>query len=133
MQAAAEIGNFRGQTIREWVCWLQRMVSGHAAKARRHHFAEKRTIAKENEMAVTVSVDGEQSSPDAVLMSLEQAALVAEKMETLPEAMQAAIIHRIFFDKPWIEIAELLGKTPEATRVLWTRGLKKLREQLGEV
>ena len=79
MQAAAEIGNFRGQTIREWVCWLQRMVSGHAAKARRHHFAEKRTIAKENEMAVTVSVDGEQSSPDAVLMSLEQAALVAEK------------------------------------------------------
>jgi RNA polymerase sigma factor (sigma-70 family) len=49
-------------------------------------------------------------------------------VRTLPEKQQAAVLHRYLFDKPYAEIAALLGCSEAAARQNVRAGLARLRE-----
>jgi DNA-directed RNA polymerase specialized sigma24 family protein len=44
--------------------------------------------------------------------------------------MREVIIRRVFHRQPFPRIAEALGRSPGAARVLWTRALRQLRRSL---
>ena len=57
---------------------------------------------------------------------------MAEAVARLPEDMQAVILGRHVDDAPYAELAARLGRSEGAVRVLYTRALRRLRDELGD-
>jgi RNA polymerase sigma factor (sigma-70 family) len=51
-----------------------------------------------------------------------------EAVRALPPRQRVAVVHRHVLDRPYPEIAELMGSTEEAARANVSQGIKKLRE-----
>lgn len=92
------------------------------------HYREKgrvQVVSAEDTKIIDPHVDLEGK---AALMS--DVAQVKEVLAELKDDYQNAIIWRYLDDLPIPEIANLLGRTEPATRVLLSRALKALREEL---
>jgi RNA polymerase sigma-70 factor (ECF subfamily) len=75
-------------------------------------------LAQQNHSSVSVEHHEQQKLADAFF--------------ELPTTQADAVIYKYFCDLPTIEIGLILEKTEGAVRILQSRGLKKLREGLGE-
>lgn len=128
-QAFADLENFRGQTQCEWVAWLRRIVTGQAAKARRHHRADRRDAGREAAMPDSGAADSA-AGPYSVVMHEEQAARLAAAIEELPSPTREIVLRRVFDRQPFEQVAADLGCTAGAARVAWTRALRRLRQHL---
>jgi len=128
-QATQDLALFRGQTEGEWLAWLRTQVAGHAAKARRHHRASKRDVGRAEPLREPLAI----STPDGPTfhaMDREEALRLAQALERLPGRMRTVVVERVLHDRPFPEIAAVLGCSAGAARVLWTRALRKLRDSL---
>jgi RNA polymerase sigma-70 factor (ECF subfamily) len=122
------LAQFRGGTEAEWVGWLRAVVAGEAAKARRHHAADKRDARRDAPLPDTAQWDG--PDPAGRLLDAEQAARLAAAVEALPEAMREVVVRRVFDRADFEAVARETGRSPGAARVLWTRAVRRLREAL---
>lgn len=124
-----------------WLCQIaeRRIIDLH----RRFFGSQKRDAAREvplgssggtdtepagliNLLVASMTTPSQAFSRDAREMRLFAA------MQQLPPDQQAALRMRYIENLPSKQIAEKLGKTDAATRVMLTRSLKKLQELLGE-
>jgi RNA polymerase sigma-70 factor (ECF subfamily) len=128
-QAFQDLDQFRGGTEQEWLAWPRVIVAGHAAKARRHHAAEKRAVDREGPLPPDLP-GGSSSDPAACAINHEEAARLAAAIETLPEDMRQILLLRLVDQEPFDRAGPLLGRSPGAARVLWTRALRRLRQTL---
>jgi RNA polymerase sigma-70 factor (ECF subfamily) len=126
-QAFHDLDRFRGQSEGEWVGWLKAIVAGQAAKARRHHHAARRAVGGERPLADAAAA---QPGPEAQALGHEAANRLAAALEQLPEPYREVLLRRVFLDEPFDAVAQAVGRSPGATRVLWTRGLRRLRDLL---
>jgi RNA polymerase sigma-70 factor (ECF subfamily) len=133
LEAHREFPHFRGPGPPELTAWLRQIVLrtvGHALRA--HLGAERRDLRREQpldgrgEPAAPVPTPGEQA------IRAEQAARLAEALARLPEDMQQVLLGRHMDDLPYAELAGRLGRSEGAVRVLYTRALRRLREECGE-
>jgi RNA polymerase sigma-70 factor (subfamily 1) len=124
-----------------WLCQIaeRRIIDLH----RRFFGAQKRDAAREVPLG---SSHGTETHP-AGLINLLVASLTTpsqafsrnareakllEALEKLPEEQRTALRLRYIEDLPSKQIAERLGKSDAAVRVMLTRSLKKLHELLGD-
>lgn len=120
--------------------WLCQVAEQRLIDAFRRFGAEKRDMRRE------VPIDAGSSDEQEGLIALLVASLTSpsmavardhrqqkllEALERLPRDAREAIRLRYMENLPSKEIAEKLGKTDGAIRVLLTRSLQKLREILG--
>jgi len=125
-----------------WLCQIaeRRIVDLH----RRYFDAQKRDAGREVPLAAGGG-SGESSAPNlaqvlAASITSPSAAFsrqvreqrLESALQALPEDQREALRLRYQFDMPSKEIAERLGKTDAAVRVMLTRSLKKLQQLLGE-
>jgi RNA polymerase sigma-70 factor (ECF subfamily) len=133
-QAFQNIQNFRGQTRGEWMAWLQSILAAKARRLRRRHRAEKRSVAQEAPHSAILAVERAREVkcllPDQQLLEVERRTELTRALEQLPEPMSEVIVRRIFLQQQFDEVATALNRSPGATRVLWTRAVRKLREIL---
>jgi RNA polymerase sigma-70 factor (ECF subfamily) len=120
-----------------WLCRLaeQCVVDGH-----RHFAAGKRATGREV-AGNAVTGEGSQdlvallaasmTSPTQAVVRGERERRLAEAMANLPEEHREVLRLRYVEGRPTREIAERLGKTDAAIRVLLSRLLQKLQELLG--
>jgi RNA polymerase sigma factor (sigma-70 family) len=54
-----------------------------------------------------------------------------DAVAALPAKQRIAVVLRHVMDRPYAEIAEVLGSTEEAARATVSAGLKSLRERVG--
>jgi RNA polymerase sigma-70 factor (ECF subfamily) len=123
-----------------WLCTLadRRIVDAH----RRYFGAEKRSADREVRASPTSDEGGQAGLIDLLVASLTTASMVfsrnarAERLfaalAKLPPDAQEALRMRYGQGLPSKEIAEHLGKSDGATRVLLTRTLDKLQALMGE-
>jgi RNA polymerase sigma factor (sigma-70 family) len=111
------------------VAWLRQLVAGHAAKAWRTHAADKRAVHQEAALAETLSLDAP-ASPVLQAIAAEQNARLATAIQALPDAMREVVVRRVFHQEPFEVVAAALNRSPGATRVLWTRALRELRDRM---
>ena len=130
-QASRDVADFRGCTEGEWVVWLQKILLGHAAKVRRHHKAAMRSVGREAN-SIPLPVKDKGLDPLSQIVDLEQMARVANAIEELPRVMQEVVIRRVFEQQPFDQVAQAVNRSPGATRVLWTRAVRKLRDSIGD-
>jgi RNA polymerase sigma-70 factor (ECF subfamily) len=128
-QAFQDLAQFRGQSEGEWVAWLRTLVTGQAAMSRRRHFADKRDPQREQAGIETADVV---AGPVQAAIDHEQAARLATALAALPPDMREVVLRRVFEREPFEVVAQTLGRSPGAARVLWTRSLRRLRQLLDE-
>lgn len=122
---------FRGTTTGELAAWLRQIVvrtAGHLA--RNHGATGKRDPDREQHAEDLNGAFADQgSSPGTQAIRHEQAARIAEAIARLPEDMQQVLLDRHVDGLPYAVLSERLGRTEAAVRVLYTRALRRLREE----
>ena len=131
LEAHRSFGTFRGTTVAELVVWLRQIAvrsAGHTLRG--HRETAKRDLAREQPVQdLAVASD---NSPSAVAIRHEQAARMAEALGRLPGDMQQVLLGRHMDGLSHAEIAQRLGRSEGAVRVLYTRALRRLRELFKE-
>lgn len=123
-QAFADLAHFRGGSEAEWVAWLRSIVVGQANKARRYHRAEKRDAGRD--IALPSSFPASSAPQGHELEEQERYLRLGAAIEALPEALREVVVRRAFHGQPFEAVAQALGRSGGAVRVLWVRALRAL-------
>jgi len=122
-----------------WLCQLaeQRIIDAY----RKFYGARKRAADREVALDAPAGVDGQAALIDLLVLSLttpsqacargERQLQLAGALETLPAEAREALRLRYAEGLPTREIAERIGKSDAAVRVLLSRSLSRLRDLLG--
>ena len=123
--------------------WLCQQAERRIIDAHRHHFgAQKRSAAKEIGLQSSTGQDGggglgdliasSMTSPSNAFSRNQKEFHLLEALSALPEEAREALRLRYLEGLPSKEIAEQLGKTDGAVRVLLSRSLTKLQQVLSD-
>jgi RNA polymerase sigma-70 factor (ECF subfamily) len=138
LEAHRDFGQFHGTTQAEVIAWLRRILLNNLSNARRRYVeAGKRQIGRELPLegnspgiahARSLAVDS--SSPSSRAAANEESAALDRALERLPADYQEVILLRHEQGLSFDEVGELMNRSAEAVRKLWTRALRQLREEL---
>ena len=127
---------------REPFSWLCHISERKIVDAHRHHFAaKKRDAGKERALQSGGSGEGgglvnmlvkSMTTPSAAFSRNMKEARLMDAINNLKDDQRDAIRMKYIENKPSKEIAEALGKTDAAIRVMLTRTMKHLHELLSE-
>jgi RNA polymerase sigma-70 factor (ECF subfamily) len=132
LEAHRSFGEFRGGTVAELTSWLRRIVLRTAGHALRDHLeAGKRALGSEEPAAALDGRADSASTPSAQVERHEEAARMAEALARLPDEMQQVLLGRHMDGLSYAALAERMGRSEGAVRVLYTRALRRLREECG--
>lgn len=141
LEAHRQMRNFRGTTEAELLAWLRRILAGQIALMLRRYLGTKgRDVKMERELAVQIDqssmiMDGgfvaTHSTPSQHASRREQAVLLAESLEKLPDNYREIIVLRHLEGLSFPEAAARMGKTEDSVQKLWVRALASLRKSMG--
>jgi len=138
LEAHAKRDQFRGGEA-GYLAWLRRMLANNLADAVRRCRAGKRDLTHERSLEAALEhssvrlerwLVAEQAPPGEEAERHEQAVRLADALAELPEANRDALVLRYWQGWSLAQIAEHLGRTPDAAAGLLKRGLQQLRTLL---
>lgn len=140
VEAVRDFGRFRGRTPGEFLAWV-RQVLAHAItrEARRYAGTAARDVGREVSLEAALAESSVRlgavladpgSAPGDRAERHEQELKLAEALARLPDDYRAVIVLRNLEGLPHEAVAERLGKTAGAVRMLWVRALARLRREL---
>lgn len=141
MAAHRDFGAFRGNSPQELVGWLRQILINvlHGAIAK-HVKAGKRDIRREVSIdQVEVSVDrsaanlasilpAKNDSPSAPLHAEERATALADHLAKLSTDYRDVIVLRNLQGLSFEEVAERMGRSAGAVRMLWLRAIDRFKD-----
>jgi RNA polymerase sigma-70 factor (ECF subfamily) len=126
-----------GRTDAELAGWLRQALARNLAHALRDFRRECRDVTRERSLEAALEESSQrlegwlaadsQTSPSAQAQFNEQALLLAEALEKLPEAQRQALILQHWQGWSLEEIGRHLDRSPAAVAGLLKRGLQQLR------
>jgi RNA polymerase sigma-70 factor (ECF subfamily) len=133
---------FRGTTEEELLAWLRQIMASKLANlARRYVISTGRAVHLERQMSDDLDrsssamggifEDGG-SSPSGRAARREQAVLLANALEQLPDDYREVIVLRHLEELNFPEIAVRMNRTLDSVKNLWTRALARLKQSLVE-
>ncbi len=141
LEAYQALDSLRGDDAAVQAAWLRQILARNLANAVRDHTRQLRDVQRERSIHAALDdsasrlegwLAAEQSSPSQQAQRQERALLLAEALAGLPDQQRAAVLARHFDGKSLAEIATELHTTTAAVTGLLHRGLKNLRNALGE-
>jgi RNA polymerase sigma-70 factor (ECF subfamily) len=134
------IRNFRGSSEAQFLAWLRQILVGILANQVRRYFGTKRRdVRLERELQDDLDrssvflgshLVASQSSPSAQASRREQAVILADAMEGLPDDYREVIILRQLEGLSFPDVARRMGRTEDSVKNLWARALARLRRSL---
>lgn len=122
---------FRGETVAEFTVWLQRAARTAVARAfRRYGKAGKRDASREEIVEDIAAIAADRRSPSSSAAQHEYAALMAAAVDRLPADMREVVLGRYLDGLSYAQLAERNGRSEGALRILYTRALRKLRQDV---
>ncbi|MFO0868400.1 MAG: sigma-70 family RNA polymerase sigma factor [Pirellulales bacterium] len=131
---------FRGDQEPVRLAWLRQILAHQLAHLARHYGAtQKRDAGRELSLEHTLAQSAARleglladrgPSPSDVAIRREQQLRLAAVLEQLPADYREVIILRNLEELTHEQIAERLGRSPGAIRMLWLRALAALRSTL---
>lgn len=132
--AQRDFARFHGDTWRELVTWLRRILLNNVTDvARRYHGADKRRVGREipiGEVALDELYADEGRSPCSGAMARERDEALWQAMEQLPELGGNVIRWRNYERCSFEVIGQRIGRSAEAARKIWVRSLLQLQRLL---
>jgi RNA polymerase sigma-70 factor (ECF subfamily) len=133
LEAHRGFAAFQGRTVAEFTSWLRTIVRRTVGRTLRDHLeTSKRAAGREEGAGGLDAVAAAESTPSQSLVRDEQAAEMAAALARLPDAMQQVLLGRHVDGLSHAELAARLGRSEQAVRVLYTRALRRLREEYRE-
>jgi RNA polymerase sigma-70 factor (ECF subfamily) len=140
LRAARDLAQFRGTTEEEWAGWLRQILAARLGDLVRHYCGtQRRDVRLERELAVELDQSSnildqglvaKLSSPSHQAARREQAVLLAEALEKLPDDYREVLILHHLEECKFPEVARRMGRTVEGVKKLWARALARLRRSL---
>lgn len=134
LEAHRDLAGFRGKTDAELRAWLKMILTNNLTNVARHYVTQKRSAGRE----VSLEEDFEQSSaqlhrqliadqtsPSMKLMKQERSEQLAAALLKLLEDERTAVVLKHFHNWSVAEIAQSLGRTPEAVAGLSRRPVRE--------
>lgn len=133
VEVSRSFDRFQGDVLPEFLAWLRQVVSNTVHKTIRHSLGTQKRNAGD---VVELNSDGPaglaSEQPDRKAEVREEAARVAAGLESLPDDMRRVLVMRLVDGQPHAAIAEELGRTESAVRMLFVRSVRRLQEILAE-
>jgi RNA polymerase sigma-70 factor (ECF subfamily) len=136
IKAHRHFDRFQGSTEAEWLAWLRRLLLNNLADFRRlYQEADKRRADREVPLGAGSSADrgpgleDAAASPSGLAMGQEQAERVRQALDRLPEDYRQILLLRNQEDRPFEEIAGLMGRSANAVRKLWARAVERFQHE----
>jgi RNA polymerase sigma-70 factor (ECF subfamily) len=140
LEAHRHFAEFRGTVEAELVCWLRQILAGLLANLVRRFGTQRRDVRLEQELAdeldrssrvLDQSLAVPQSTPSQRAVRREQAVLLADALDRLPDDYREVIILHHLEGLTFPEIARRMGRSVDSVKNLWARALAHLRRSLG--
>jgi RNA polymerase sigma-70 factor (ECF subfamily) len=139
LEAHRTFPQFAGRDPRELTAWLEIILDHKVAGAIRDHaILQKRDVRRDRSMddsqgggtPLKQELPAGLSSPSQKAIRAEEAQLLAEALQVLPDDQREAVRLRHLEGWALADIARHLGRTTAATAGLIKRGMQTLRRQL---
>jgi RNA polymerase sigma-70 factor (ECF subfamily) len=139
LRAYQAFPGFRGNSEIEVLGWLRKILASSLTDQLKLHQSGKRDVRREQSLEsvlnessrhLSQSLAAANSSPSAAAQRREQSVILADALSRLPMDYQEVIIQRQLKRKPFAQIAQEMGRSSGAVRMLWTRALERLRDEL---
>jgi RNA polymerase sigma-70 factor (ECF subfamily) len=138
MEAQRAFSRFHSSSKEEFLAWLRTLLLNNVADfRRRYRGTEKRSADREVALeAGTSSRDWRGNlaaaitTPSGEFVQRETLERVQRALERLPADYQRVVTYRYLEERSFEEIAELMGRTSNATRKLFARAIERLQEEL---
>ncbi|HEY8504102.1 MAG TPA: sigma-70 family RNA polymerase sigma factor [Gemmataceae bacterium] len=142
LEAHRNFARFRGTSEAQLVRWLREILAAKLADLlRRYLGTQGRDVRLEREIAegfdrssvmLGCGLVAAQSSPSQQAARREQAVLLADALDKLPEDYREAIVLRNLEGLTFPEVAKRMGRSLDSVEKLWLRALARLRQTLGD-
>jgi RNA polymerase sigma-70 factor, ECF subfamily len=141
LKAYRDFAGFLGTSEPELVAWLRQILVRTVADQVKRHRAKGRDYRREepldvmldrSSLAIQQALAVPVSSPSSRVSRREQAVLLANALEKLPDAYREVFILRNLEHVPFDQIAARMGRSSGAVRKLWTRTMLSLKRMLEE-
>src|SRR5262245_17754951 len=138
LEAQRDFVQFHGTTEAELLAWFRRILLNNLAnETRRYRGTSKRQLALE----LPIDADGSSSgfaatlaagasTPSEQAMKREETQALERALERLPEPYREVILLRQREHQSFEEIGRHLDRTADAARMLWSRALERLAQEL---
>jgi RNA polymerase sigma factor (sigma-70 family) len=126
VRAFEKFDTFAGKSVGELYRWLETIVYRTACSRRRR--PHQGPLPEDARGAVRV--EAEADSPSQELLGRETVERMLAALGRLPTAYREIIVLRVFERQEYERIAARLGKTYSAVRQIYSRALRRLREEL---
>ena len=141
MEAHRQFPRFRGTSEPELTAWLRKLLAGQIALLIRQFIGTKaRDIRLEQNLhaevdqsfqAMDASLAASITTPSMRASRREQALLLADALNKLPDNYREVIILRHLEGLSFSEVATRMNKTEDSVQKLWVRSLASLRREMG--
>jgi RNA polymerase sigma-70 factor (ECF subfamily) len=136
IRAHERFDQFRGSSEGELVAWLKRILANNVADAHRRFLGNGgRALVRERSLDALLdrpsrALDGlapaHATTPSQGAAARERSVLLADALETLPPDHREVVVLRSLRELEWSEVGRLMGRTPDAARVMWGRAVRGL-------
>jgi RNA polymerase sigma-70 factor (ECF subfamily) len=144
LEAHRHFPRFQGRTERELLGWLRQIMAAVCANLVRHYLGTRaRDVRLERELEVELGLssrrldrglfDAAADSPSQAAARREQSVLLANALSRMPDDYREVLVLRQLEELSFAEVADRLGRSVEAAKKLWARGLIRLRREMESV
>ncbi len=138
LEAQRFFDRFEGHTAGELRAWLHCVLARQTAKVgRRFHTTQKRRLAREVPLDPAYPLVASEGLPAAAVLSPSAHLLARERQEVLlralgrlPEDYRRVMLLRYQKEMTFAEIGREMRRSADAARMLWTRALERLKQEL---
>jgi RNA polymerase sigma-70 factor (ECF subfamily) len=142
LHACRDIGRFRGNTEREFLCWLRNILARILMNQLRHYFGTaRRNLRREQPLfdpddssgARALDPVAPDTSPSQRASRHELVCRLAEAIERLPVLYRKVIVLRHKEGRSFAEVARMLDRTEDSVKNMWFRALHHLRGTMADL
>ena len=143
LEAHRDFERFDGDSEREWLGWLRRILSNNVADFVRHYRGtakrqQRREVPIRRAGSEIIGQDGvleppgREETPSRQLARLDDELCVAAAIAQMPKDYQEVIMLRNFQRLPFSEVAEQMDRSRPAVQMLWMRAIKRMQEAIDD-
>jgi RNA polymerase sigma-70 factor (ECF subfamily) len=143
LEAHRDFPDFQGQHEPELLAWMRRILAHNLFNEARRFTAQQRDTAREvsleqvradldhSSMALGKALAADTPTPSEAACRNESTVLIADALARLPGDYQMVLLLRVFEELSAEEVAQRMGRSAGAVRMLQMRALAALREEMG--
>lgn len=136
LEAQRIFARFQGESQVDLLAWLRAILLNKVATFSRQYLdTDKRQVGREVALDAGSALGGDLSAdtptPSTHLARKEQAQALTDALSRLPEPYRQVIVWRQWDDLSFGEIAQRLGRSVDAARMMWWRAVERLQQEMG--